>query len=486
MAPTPRPPDDLASFVDTLLQPLAPASRVAGVGGERGGIRDAVQGSRAEVTWFEDAGAAAGPGAFEAVLWCVDTASPEAGGTAVKVRRLLTDGGLLIAVVAGTSGTPPAREQRGSLPAEEHRLPRRIIRGLSEAGFAIRGERFFPGTDRATVVVFAAEDAFRIRSYIDGDETAILDLFPTCFHVERGLDHWRWKYLDNPYGNPMISMAFSPAGELASHYASYPTPFWIGDAGGGRTLLALQMGDTMTDPRFRDVGRGNSGLLPRTVRHFFAIHRNGRFGFFYGFNTGPIQRFCVRFIGGSKIAPVGYWTRDLEPGEEPLWTPGQYRVERIRRAGKAWDRFFERAAPHYGFLVRRDARWVEWRYLRCPDADYVVLAASRWGRLAGWGVFRRRGDHLIWGDALIHPRHAGCAAALLAAAVRTPELADARRLEAWFPPRPEWWSERLPGLGLTAGPQPEGLGMVALEDGEEDALARLRKLYYTMGDGDLF
>jgi hypothetical protein len=55
--------------------------------------------------------------------------------------------------------------------------------------------------------------------------------------------------------------------------------------------------------------------------------------------------------------------------------------------------------------------------------------------LAGWCVFRRRDDRLVWGDALFHPRHDGAAESLLAAAVRLPDLAGARQLETWFSPR---------------------------------------------------
>jgi len=481
MEPTPRPADDLASALRSLLRPLPPASRVAAAGEARGPVRDALEGSHLQVTWLDDAGLNERrdePGTLAAILWSVAGAAADLDANAARIHRLLAGDGLLAAIVPAAAGPP----LRGSLPSKEQRLPRRVLRALSEAGFAVRGERLLCGPDGDVLAISAARDEFRVRSFVDGDEEAILRLFPTCFHVERGLDHWRWKYQDNPYGEPRISMAFSPAGELASHYASYPTPFWRD----GRRLLALQMGDTMTAPRFRDVGRGNAGLLPRTVRHFFARHRDGRFAFFYGFNTGPIQRFCVRFIGGSKIAPVGCWTRDLDPAGAPPWTPGRYRVERVRSVGGTFDRFFARVAPHYGFLVHRDARWVDWRYLRCPDADYVVLAASRWGRLAGWSVFRRRDDRLVWGDALFHPRHAGAAESLLAAAVRRPELAGARRIEAWFSPRPAWWSGRLPGLGFTAGTQPDGLGMVALEDGDDDAITHLGELYYTMGDGDLF
>ncbi len=245
------------------------------------------------------------------------------------------------------------------------------------------------------------------------------------------------------------------------------------------------MGDTMTNPFFRQVGSARGGLLARTVQHFFALRIAANFGFFFGFNTGPIQRFCEWFIGGGLVDPVLCWTCDL--GTSLPWKEdGPYRIERIHQVGPGWDRFFRRVAPHYRFLIRRDAGYLRWRYLDCPDAEYVVLGAKRWGRLVGWSVFRRLEDRLIWGDALVDPRHSGAAASLLAASQRYSQLAPVHRLEAWFSERPRWWSKQLSALGLAAAPEPRGLALMALPNEEGITSERLQDLYYTMGDGDLF
>lgn len=401
-------------------------------------------------------------GTFDAVLWTTDGARVDVAACR-RVHDLLQAGGRLV-----------VRGEAEALPADGA-VTRRLVRALSEAGFVIVKE-LAPETLGAAALV-ARRDDFVVRPFEAGDEDAIARLFTDSFHVERSAGHWRWKYHESPYGNRYVSLALAPGGELATHYGGYPMPFWCD----GRSFLALQMADTMTAPRFRGVGRGTSSLLARTVRHFFAVHRRGPFGFFYGFNTGGIQRFCSWFIGGSQVEPVHYRVRDAAP----VAAAGGYRVVRVTRADRRWDRFFGRVAGRYGFLVRRDATYADWRYLRCPDPlPYVVLAAFRWGRLAGWGVFRRRGDQLLWGDALLDPRHARAGGALLARALETPELAGARVVEAWFPDRPAWWDAELRRLGFASQPQPEGLGFMIFPDGEESA--PLARLYYTMGDGDLF
>ncbi len=402
----------------------------------------------------------AADGQFDAVLWATDAAALDAAALS-RVRRLLgTRARLTLWSAAGGDTTV-----------------RGLVRALSENGFVILKELDAEALGGAALV--ARRDDFVIRPYQDGDGAAVRRLFQDSFHVERGEDHWRWKYHENPYGNRYVSLALAPEGELAAHYGGYPMPFWCD----GRTFNALQMSDTMTGPAFRHVGRGTSSLLARTVRHFFAVHRWGPFGFFYGFNTGGIQRFCRWFIGGSRVEPVRYRVRELRGGRP---APGSgYRVERVWRAGAAWNRFFRRVAASYGFLARRDAAYVDWRYLRCPDdAPYVVLAAYRWRRLVGWSVFRRREGRLVWGDALFDPRHAGAAEAVLATALDQGELAGASAVEGWFPDRPSWWDAELTRLGFESRPQPDDLGFMILPDTEQDP--PLERLYYTMGDGDLF
>ena len=353
-------------------------------------------------------------------------------------------------------------------------LPRSFVRVLSESGFVALENIELDGGR----LVVSRRDTFTIRRYQDGDDAGIEDLFRASFHVERAREHWRWKYHENPFGNRFISLAISPAEEIASHYSGYPVPFWCE----GKDYLALQMGDTMTGPAFRNVGRGTTSLLARTVRHFFSVHRGESFDFFYGFNTGSIQRFCRWFIGGTELEPVRYVQKSL--GSESGFDGKGYEVEEIERVDAAFDTLFSKAAPHYGFLVRRDARYLHWRYLSCPDQKITFLKAARSGRLVGWAAFAVKEQRLIWGDSLFDPDHISAAEALLDAALSLHSVAGLRSVVGWFPARPRFWDEELTRLGFEALAEPNRLKFMFLPDGDE--IAPLGGLYYTMGDGDLF
>jgi hypothetical protein len=384
-------------------------------------------------------------------------------------RRLLTDQGRLVIVNGGLD-------------------PRRLVVALSEAGFVILKP---PRGTAPAAAYLARRESFLVREYRPGDEEQILPMFQRSFYVERSLARWRWEYRENPYGELRISEAFTEDGRLVAHYAGYPVRFHREIDGERRTLAALQIGDTMTEPAFRHVGRGPTSLLGRTVRHYYARFCDGQVAFNYGFNTGTIQRFSLSFVGARRLESLPFHVLDL--ARTPLAPPGRlrsrlagYKVERITRFDERWDRFFRRVSGAYRLLVERDVRYLEWRYARCPDVEYFLYAVFRRGRLAGWSVFRRKGERLLWGDALFDPGVPGAVRQLLAGTLADPAHRDVKSVAAWITHRPAWWEQRVRDLGFERQPEPDDLSLVFVPfdvDPEEDFRSHL---YYTMGDSDLF
>jgi len=327
---------------------------------------------------------------------------------------------------------------------------------------------------------------FDSRAYREGDEAAILELFARSFpHAPRSLDHFRWKYRDNPFGNGRISLTFDDAGQLAGHYSGYPVPF----RAYGKDLLAHQIGDTMTDVAIRHIGRGPTSILGRTALHFYEHFCAGRIAFNYGFNVANIQKFSLRFLRSDRVEPVTYRVRDLR--RNPLKPIGRverrlrgYQLDLVRETGPAWDALFDRVSDAYRFCVRRNAEYVRWRYLQCPDVPYIVVAARKWGHLAGWIVFRIHEGRFLWGDALFDPEFADAADVVLRHVVPTYPVDT---IEGWFPARPRWFDAVLRELALEIRPEPQDLSVMCVPFTWSGVVDRMREdLYYTWGDGDLF
>ncbi|HUR81673.1 MAG TPA: GNAT family N-acetyltransferase [Thermoanaerobaculia bacterium] len=319
------------------------------------------------------------------------------------------------------------------------------------------------------------------RACAPGDEAQILDLFARAFpHAPRSLAHFEWKYRRNPFGNDRISLSFDD-GKLVAHYAGYAVPFFAY----GRDVLAHQIGDTMTDVSVRHIGRGPTSIIGRTALDFYARFCEGRIAFNYGFNAGNIQKISLRYLRSDRVEPVTYRVapRPHGIGRYARWLRG-FQLEIVRETTPEWDALFARCADAYRFLVRRDAAYVRWRYLECPDTKYHVIAIRKWRRLVGWIVFRIRDDRFAWGDALFDPNDLEAMEVALRHVVPAYPVAA---IEAWFPPRPVFFDEALRRLGFVTRPEPQDLSVMCVPFTWTDVVEKMRAdLFYAWGDSDLF
>jgi hypothetical protein len=326
------------------------------------------------------------------------------------------------------------------------------------------------------------DERFTIRSYRQGDEKGILELFARSFpHAPRSLDHFRWKYVDNPAGGLRISLALEPTGDVVGHYAGYPVVF----RKARRDALAHQIGDTMTDASIRHIGRGPTGILGRTALHFYDHFCAGQVAFNYGFNVANIQKFSLRFLRSDRVEPVTYRVAPsplpLQKGER--WLQG-YSFELLRETGAELDSFFSRVEGSYDFLVKRDSRYLAWRYFATPDRQYHFAAVRKWGHLVGWIAYRIEGGRFLWGDALFDPRFPEAVSLTLRHVVPQYRV---ETIEAWFPPRPLWFHRLLIEAGFEERSEPQDLSLMCVPFVWTDAVRAMREsLYYSWGDSDLF
>jgi hypothetical protein len=516
--PPPLPDGTLRSLLAAHLTRTPGTVLVAGARADELAAALAVHGLRVEVDRGSGEGDPAGglspaPYGAAVLVHALCGRRPALDAQLARLRQLLASDGALV-VIEGLAGDLAA-EGAGLRSAD-------LVAALSEAGFQLRragplaeatevpnaAVRGWSGAHRrldagvAEELVVARRDEVRVRDYAAGDEAQILALFPRVFHSVCSPALWDWRYRRNPFGSLRISVAVDGAGRLLAQYAGYPVRLrdFAAAARGGGELWANHIGDTMSDPGARHLGRGETSVLARTVRHFYARHCRGRVAFNYGFNTGNHQKFSLRYVHARRVEEVTVFARSLATpiaGRGP-WRRrlGGWASEQVTEVDHRFDALLERVGPAYGVLVARDARYLRWRYLECPEAGHRLQAVTRRGRLVAWGAFRRAGDTLLWGDALVDPEATGATAELLAAAVAdaaaSPPAAPGaarppHRIQAWFSPRPSWWIEELGRLGFVPEPEPNALALMAVPfvaaRPEHDLYPRL---YYTHGDSDLF
>jgi hypothetical protein len=228
------------------------------------------------------------------------------------------------------------------------------------------------------------------------------------------------------------------------------------------------------------------------MHHFNSSYCKGKVPFIYGFNTDKIKKFGERFLQYKYIDSVPFRTRNIK--ESPIKSVplirklfSGYKVNIVESVNSEWDEFFNRVAFSYKFLVKRNSLYLKWRYIDCPEKDYMIFSIRKKSKLIGWSVFLKRENHLIWGDALFDKKYPEAITFLLNYILSIPQCKEIEIIEGWFSKNPEWWNNILDNAEFQITVEPNRLTPCFVIFTHTDILEKLQKfLYYTMGDSDLF
>lgn len=327
-----------------------------------------------------------------------------------------------------------------------------------------------------------------IRPFKPGDEHQILTLFKKVFGADRSLEHWRWKFQDNPAGCN-IYVAVSEGGEIVGHYAAIPAIV----ARGNERYVFSQVVDVMVDPEFRR-GLKKQGIFARVMKGMETAYGvPDRVAVGYGFPTPEHFQIGQRLVGYNALHPVLKLTKGLASGRSRsgrllgmLWNLS-LKVHQVERFDPLVDQFWERCRHELPLAIVRDARYLNWRYAGHPDVSYRLLIAARRGEVVGVAVLRigwlgQSIAALV--DWLVPEGAPGVAEALLDRGESLAGEAGMEEIQAWFP------SYSAPfRLLLSRGyrSEPTLYSLVCRTYTSSLPLEWLRDhWYYTMGDSDIY
>jgi len=317
--------------------------------------------------------------------------------------------------------------------------------------------------------------SFTVGRYEDGDEKEILQAFGSAFNVSRSVEHW-----------PLTVIVRDRDARLAAHFSAYPVPFYNGKS----VQMTQQVGDTFTVPAFRGEGRGETSLLARAVRLFRRSYCENTIEFYYGFNTGKIQRFGSRFLDYIPAGPVYEQRADSDALKHRLGVGLKYRLlgyrSRVFESAGVWaDQVLEGARPHYSWMINRSSEYLNWRYTQCPDKQFTFLVVYRWGSPVGWLLLHFDDQEIVVGDALFAENDSNGIAFAFASLLRHAGNRGMLRPEVsgWFSENPGWWNDRLKSLGFTRKRQRQDLDFcLSIFSETLKSQEIVDSIYYTKGD----
>lgn len=228
---------------------------------------------------------------------------------------------------------------------------------------------------------------FTYRNYEPGDEVGILETFNRVFrevcgdsYVDRGIDFWKWEFEVCPFGR-RISLAFAEDGTCAAQYAGvvYPMATAYGDCN------FVHIVDSMAHPDFRK-GLKRPGLFVTTAYPWFKLCHDMGDAVMYGYPVPIAERIGQRYLEYHRLRVVNYLSRSATEGSAD--GPAGIDVQRVEQAPAEIDALFEGVTKEKLCLTRRNAAYLNWRYVQIPGDSYEMYEARRDGLLCGLMVLR--------------------------------------------------------------------------------------------------
>jgi len=335
-------------------------------------------------------------------------------------------------------------------------------------------------------------------------------LFNQCFKKSVDEAALAWRYDQAPQGASISFVARPPGGEAISGYACSPRRAIA--RGDESTLAAVgETGDVMTHPDWR-----RRGFFSQLDHAATAEAKQRGWPLCFGLPNRKSAHIFLE-LGWSEIGTVRAWTFVLasdaqsravraKEGRLKSWlTPldaracarGRTRLDAARTSFRhaVIDRFPDEVAElsraveaRFAFMLRRDADYLNWRFVRTPLRMHRVIGIYEGSKFAGYAVVQLpRKDsgvgYLV--DALGRDDHAVLAA--IGEGLDELERAGASVVEATAIDG-SWWNTRLVEGGFLAPKEEHHLTVILHVNDERHALCAAARdasaWYFTDGDRD--
>jgi GNAT superfamily N-acetyltransferase len=214
-------------------------------------------------------------------------------------------------------------------------------------------------------------DPITLRPYQPGDEVGILAGHNQTFTPVRSLEHWLWKFRDNPTGQIHTMVAAHEAAGIVGAYVTLPVMATIE----GKRRIAGQCVDLFVLPDYRRHGPRPGLFVNLALAHYElwggkAAHQNS---FHYGW---PIATWRIgqKYLRYEIVRDWDFLFRELPPGGFPARsTAGELAVRGVNRFGADTDALWAEFEKTTQLAIVRDAKYLNWRYADACDVAYELF-----------------------------------------------------------------------------------------------------------------
>lgn len=256
--------------------------------------------------------------------------------------------------------------------------------------------------------VWSMNQTRSVRAYKEGDEDEIFELTKAVWEEqvpeeERWIKGWRWLHIDNPAGISRIWLA-EHNGKLIGQYPVIMENMKVD----GEIIKAAQLVDTMTHSQYR-----HRGICSTLGKKALNEMEKGEIHLVYCFPTQQVyplhiksgwldvcafqvmikplnlknilQKYSVRnrlllnifTVGGNLIIKVFFRSKKVSDEDMP-------KVRKISHFDDRINEFWNTISNDYNIIRIRDKKYLNWRYVDAPNADYTIYVAEEGGKICGY------------------------------------------------------------------------------------------------------
>ncbi|SCY49107.1 GNAT family N-acetyltransferase [Alkaliphilus peptidifermentans] len=244
-----------------------------------------------------------------------------------------------------------------------------------------------------------------VREYKIGDENQILELFNSTFNMNRSMEHWYWKFRDNPFNTSIIALAEEDK-HIIGQCTLLPSLMKIGD----HNIMGGQSIDAMIHKNHR-----RRGYYEKLSLYSYELGMERNIPFRYSFPSPSTLEGIIRKLGGTLVCNIPVYIQIYNVNSfasifiknqglarllsQPLTAFLKiikrskikkrltYDIKKVNEFDSSFDELWDKYKDMYSNLSIRSSNYLNWRIRNHPDIEYQVFSATE-NNLKGYIVLK--------------------------------------------------------------------------------------------------
>lgn len=323
---------------------------------------------------------------------------------------------------------------------------------------------------------------FTIRPYTNEDAAGVIALWEMVFNKEMNPEVWKWKFHDCPFGRQFM-LCVNEDNQPVAMYASIPVPGELH----GQPVTMAQIVDNISNPGYRETVSGRKGLFILTADYYYELYSSPNpLIFNYGFPGNKNFRLHILLLRVAEIKGGCAFLETDTRSDNYKGFRGFGKTEILTSVPSELDRLWERCRRFFPFSVRRDSRFLQWRFINHPNPKYRFYVQKNWrGKITAYAVTVKSGDFCILMDMLAFP--GSSALRRLISRIKADCNSEGTQVVRSWLPTGHFLVKELVELGFSLKPEPLGIIPIYRQQEYEPGAQFINdNIYYTMADLDLF